>query len=115
MIFGKLFVGVEQFYAINCTIRRDINVHFIADLDGRDCATFFMETQICDVVFRVVAKFHVRLQSEKFDDYGDDQPPVFFHSVSLDLFNSIVPAVPFPVKGKIPAKPGDYKFNFGRE
>lgn len=101
MVFGKLFVGVKQFYAINCPIRRDVHIHFIADLDGRDCTTLFMETQIRNIVFLVIAQFHVFLPSERFDDYRDDQPAVFFHGVSLNLFNGIVPAVPFPVKRKV--------------
>ena len=58
MVAGQLFVCVQQLDPINGAVRRDINVHVVADLDRRSLAQLLMESYVCNVIFSIVTKFH---------------------------------------------------------
>jgi hypothetical protein len=57
-----LFIGVQQLDPIDGSIRSNVHVHFVADFYCRYLADFFVESNVCDIVFWISS---VRLKREQ--------------------------------------------------
>ena len=54
-IFGQLIIGIQELDSIDCSIWSDIDVHFITDLDRRDLSDLLVNSQVRDIVLRIIA------------------------------------------------------------
>ena len=58
-VFGQLIIGIQELNSLDCSIRSDIDVHVIAERYRRDLSDLLVNSQVRDVVLRIIAEFHV--------------------------------------------------------
>ena len=56
--FDQLLARVQELYPVNLSIRREVDVHLLADLDGLDAAGFPAEANVGDVISRILYRAH---------------------------------------------------------
>jgi hypothetical protein len=84
LIFSKLLIGIEHLDAIDGTVRGDVDVHVLADLERSHGTALFVESKITDVVLGVVTQSHIASRaSEKLHHHGNDKPPVLLDRTCL--------------------------------
>jgi hypothetical protein len=54
----QLFIRVEQFDTVDRTIRRNINVQFVADVDRLHVFPYRLQSKVGDILVPIVSQFH---------------------------------------------------------
>ena len=91
----ELFIGIKKFNTVNRPIRAEIDIHFITDPYRFDLTLGLAQTDVSDILIRVVSDLNISDSSEVFgDNRYDNLVSALACGVDLDLFGPKIPTAP---------------------